>query len=73
MSLAGHYLNRKFIQDNELKEEDLFEIFRDPECLIQFSDYARNPTELLGNKDLVVCIKDQIYQYSDAIQIIVAK
>ena len=45
----------------------MFEIFNNPEALIEFEHYSEDPKKVLTDKNLVICIEDQIYQYEDAI------
>ena len=34
LSLSGHLLNKEYICQNNLKEEEMFQIFEDPEHLV---------------------------------------
>lgn len=51
----------------------MFEIFNNPEAMIEFEQYADDPQKILSDKSLVICIEDQIYQYEDAIKLIISQ
>ena len=67
LSLCGNVLCQKYIEEQNLKEEEMFQIFEDPEYLITEENYVQNPAEILANPNLMVCIEDQIYRYQDAL------
>jgi hypothetical protein len=43
LSLCGQYLNKDYIQENRLKESEMFEIFMAPTNLLSFETYSENP------------------------------
>jgi hypothetical protein len=44
LSLSGHLLTKETIQENKYREEEMFQIFEDPENLIVSEKYAKNPS-----------------------------
>jgi len=58
LSLCGHLLNYYYIGLNKLKEEEMYDIFENPDYLIDEETYTKNPSKILADKNLVVCIED---------------
>jgi len=66
-------LNKEYITEHKLTEEEMYQIFEEPDYLIEADQYTLDPSNILGSSDLVVCIEDQLYKYADAIQIIISQ
>ena len=41
----------------------MYDIFEDPDNLIEWKDFVENPASLLNNPNLVVCLEGEIYKY----------
>lgn len=66
LSLCGHILNQQSLEEREMKESEMFEVFSSPEHLITFQLYSENPSSILADPRLVVCIDDQFYEFKQA-------
>ena len=51
----------------------MFQIFEDEDHYIEESVYLSKPAQILADPNLVVCIEDQLYSYTDSMQILVAQ
>ena len=63
--MCGQFLNKEYIIDNKLTIDDMDKYFN--EYYIDFDQYSKAPSDILKNKNLVICIQNNFYEYVDAI------
>lgn len=58
MSLCGEVLTQNYIEEHNLKEEEIFQLFESPEYLVTAEQYFQNPAGMLADPRLMVVIED---------------